>query len=63
MISTNKVNVKVVKEAGDYLPSQLIILNTVFKLITDTYKKNRAVKKDTSVFELKDILQGKNKFI
>jgi histidyl-tRNA synthetase len=59
MDSTNKVNVKVVKGARDYLPSQMIILNRVFKLITDIYKKHGAVQIDTPVFELKETLLGK----
>ena len=55
----DKIKVKVVKGARDFLPFQMAIRNKAFKIITDVFKKHGAVEIDTPVFELKETLMGK----
>ena len=57
--SKKKELVKVVKGARDFLPSQMVIRERAFNLITGVFKKHGAVQIDTPVFELKETLMGK----
>ena len=51
--------VKVVKGARDFLPTQMVIREKAFNIITSVFKKHGAVEIDTPVFELKETLMGK----
>ena len=57
--SKKKELVKVVKGARDFLPSQMVIRERAFNLITGVFKKHGAVQIETPVFELKETLMGK----